>query len=79
MNTDLVRHVCRAKAHLEVSRNGREAEGSPVTIHDGGWAYCPAGARSEHQWEAIEPVSVADLRLLAAGRPREVAVEDSRS
>jgi len=79
MSGDLVRHICRAKAHLDMRRDPRLTEGSPVTIHDGGWAYCPAGARSEHQWEAIEPVSLADLRLLAAARPREAAVEDSRS
>jgi hypothetical protein len=79
MNSNLVRHVCRATAHLDASRNARVAEGSPVTIHEGAWAYCPAGARSEHAWESIEPVTLADLRLIEAARPREVASEDSRS
>jgi hypothetical protein len=79
MNGNLVRHVCRASAHLDASRNARVADGSPVTIHDGGWAYCPAGAQSDHKWEAIDPVTLTDLRLVEAARPREVVPEDSRS
>ena len=79
LNSNLVRFVCRAKVHVDASRNATVAVGSPVTIHDGAWAYCPAGARSEHQWEAIEPVTLADLKLVEVGRPREAAPEDSRS
>jgi len=56
-----------------------EAVRSPVTIYEGAWAYCPGGASSEHEWEAIEPVTLADLRLVEEVRPREVAPEDSRS
>lgn len=52
---------------------------SPVTIHDGVWAFCPAGAQSEHVWEAIEPVTLANLRLTESARPREAAPEESRS
>jgi hypothetical protein len=52
--------------------------GSPVTIHDGAWAYCPAGARTEHEWEEIDPVSLADLKLIEVARRREAASEDSR-
>ncbi len=79
MNSDLVRYVCRATAHLDGSRRGRVVEGSPVTIHDAGWAYCPAGARAEHEWAAIEPVTLADLKLVEVVRPRETVAEDSRS
>jgi hypothetical protein len=79
MNTDLVRFVCRSSAHNEASRNQTEAVRSPVTIHEGAWAYCPGGAQTEHEWEAIEPVSLADLRLVEAVRPREAAPEDARS
>ena len=79
MNSNLVGHVCRSRAHVDAARNGKVAQGSPVTIHEGGWAYCPAGARSEHAWEAIEPVTLTDLRLVEAARPREVAPEDSRT
>jgi hypothetical protein len=79
MKTSLVRFICRAKVHVDASRNATVAVGSPVTIHDGAWAYCPAGARSEHVWEAIEPVTLADLKLIEVARARETATEDSRS
>jgi hypothetical protein len=81
MNGDLVRYVCRSKAHMDTSasRSAMVTAGSPVTIHDGGWAYCPAGSQTDHAWEAIEPVTLTDLRLAKAARPREVAPEDSRS
>jgi len=79
MNSNLVRFVCRTKTHIDVRRNAMVAIGSPVTIHDAAWAYCPAGARSDHEWEAIEPVTLTDLKLVEAVRPREVAPENSRS
>ena len=79
MNSNLVRFVCRAKVHVEASRNATAPVGSPVTIHDGAWAYCPAGARTEHEWEAIEPVTLSDLKLIGLARAREATPEDSRS
>jgi len=79
VNSNLVRYVCRAKVHIDASRNATVAAGSPVTIHDGAWAYCPAGARTEHEWEPIEPVTLTDLKLIGLARAREVAPEDSRS
>jgi hypothetical protein len=79
VNSNLVRFVCRAKVHVEASRNATIAIGSPVTIHEGAWSYCPAGARGEHEWEAVEPVSLSDLKLIAVARRRETAPEDSRS
>jgi hypothetical protein len=79
LNSNLVRFICRAKAHVDASRNATVAVGSPVTIHEGAWAYCPAGSRSDHTWEAIEPVTLTDLKLIEIARPRETAPEDSRS
>jgi hypothetical protein len=79
MNTDLVRFVCRSSVHTEASRNPTGAVRSPVTIHEGAWAYCPSGVDIAHEWEAIEPVTLADLRLVEEVRPREAAPEDSRS
>ena len=72
MKSNLVGYVCRAKAHVD-ARNASVPAGSPVTVYEGEWAYCPAGARTEHQWEAIEPVSLAELRLVEVGRARELA------
>jgi hypothetical protein len=79
VNSSLVRFVCRSKVHVEASRTATVAVTSPVTIHQGAWAYCAAGARTEHEWEAIEPVTLTDLKLIGVARPREVAPEDSRS
>ena len=79
MNTDLVRYVCRAQVHVAASRAARLAAVNPVTIHDGVWAYCPAGSRTDHEWEAIEPVTLTDLKLVEAVRPHEVAPEHAAS
>ena len=76
MNSDLVRYVCREKAHLEASRGGTPTA-SPVTIHGGTWAYCPAGAGAptDHVWEEIEPVTLANLRLSDSALPREATAD----
>jgi hypothetical protein len=79
VNSNLVRFICRAKVHVDASRNATVAVGSPVTIHERAWAYCPAGARSEHVWESIDPVTLADLKLIEVARARETTPEDSRS
>ena len=72
-NGNLVRYRCRASDHTDASRNANMA-GSPVTIYEGAWAYCSVGAGSEHIWEAIEPVSLSDLKLIEViVRPREAA------
>ena len=79
LNSNLVRFICRAKVHVDASRNATVAVGSPVTVHEGAWAYCAAGARAEHAWEAIAPVTLSDLKLIEVGHRREVAPEDSRT
>ncbi|MEK6206004.1 MAG: hypothetical protein AABM32_00010 [Chloroflexota bacterium] len=66
MNGNLVRYVCRAKAHVDASRNATVAAGSPVTVHEGEWAYCAAGAHTEHVWEEIELVTLTNLKLMSA-------------
>ena len=79
VSSNLVRYACRATAHLDASRNRNVEAGNPVTIHDGGWAYCPAGTLTDHLWEAIEPVSLSDLKLVEIiVRPREAAPEGAR-
>jgi hypothetical protein len=79
MTSNLVRYVCRAKIHVDASRNATVAAGSPVTVHEGEWAYCPAGAQAQHAWEPIEPVTLANLKLVELARPHEIAQEDSRT
>ena len=79
MTSNLVRYVCRAKIHVDASRNATVAAGSPVTVYEGEWAYCPAGAHAQHSWEPIAPVTLASLKLVELAHPREVAQEDSRT
>jgi hypothetical protein len=79
MNTDLVRYVCRAQAHVAASRAAAVVAGNPVTIYKGAWAYCSSGSQMDHAWEAIEPVTLSDLKLIEVMRPRETATEDARS
>jgi hypothetical protein len=79
MKSNLVGYVCRAKVHVEASRHASVAAGSPVTVYEGEWAYCPAGARTEHEWHAIEPVTLANLKFIEVARARETAPHDSRN
>jgi hypothetical protein len=79
MGGDLVRFVCRAKVHIDASRNATVPAGSPVTVYEGAWAYCAAGAWTEHVWEEIEPVTLANLKLIEVARRREATPEDSRT
>ena len=75
MNSNLVRFVCRAKMHVDASRNATVAVGSPVTIHDGAWAYCDgAGSDDAHRWSATGGVPLESLVRWTApnGAPAEV-------
>ena len=51
----LVKFVCAARAHA----SGRSD--SALTIHDGAWAFCPAGAdASGHEWAPSDGLPIAD-------------------
>jgi hypothetical protein len=79
MKSSLVGYVCRAKVHIDAGRNESVPAGSPVTVYQGEWAYCAGGARTEHEWQAIEPVTLTNLKFIEIPRPRETAPEDSRT
>jgi len=34
---------------------------SPITVVEGKWAYCRAGAASGHNWQVISPTSLSNL------------------
>lgn len=34
----------------------------PITIHEGRWAYCAAGAADGHDWHEIEPAALSEVR-----------------
>jgi len=68
----LVKFVCIAKAHA-TSRSE-----AALTIHEGGWAFCPAGAGADataHQWEPSAGLSIADALRFT---PRQQAPESAR-
>lgn len=60
----LFEFICRASVHrISVERSRTElASASPITVHDGKWAYCSAGATEGHDWRRIAPASLADLK-----------------
>lgn len=58
--------VCRA-AHSTIAKSARDSS-SPVTVHEGRWAYCRRAAVSGHEWHPIEPVELATLRLREAAK-----------
>jgi hypothetical protein len=54
----LIRYVCRNTEH----QHTRSELTSPVTLHEGEWAFCPAGFVGEHTWERIEGATLDALR-----------------
>jgi DNA-binding response OmpR family regulator len=59
----LFQYVCRAAAHLGTTERPKaSATSSPMTMHQGKRAYCTWGASAGHDWQAVDPVSLADLR-----------------
>ncbi|HEV8534943.1 MAG TPA: hypothetical protein VGR87_04380 [Candidatus Limnocylindria bacterium] len=63
MNEALVRYICRAPSHALTPKTPREAATtSPVTIHEKDWAFCPAGASTDHEWHPIEPTGLSGLK-----------------
>ena len=49
MFEDVVEYECVRPDHLpQPVSNGRE-----ITIHDGCWAHCPAGADVGHEWQQV--------------------------
>ena len=51
----LVKLICGAKAHA----NG--SNGSPLTIHEGVWAYCRQGADAPgHEWSTTDGLPITE-------------------
>jgi hypothetical protein len=51
----LVKFVCTAKAHATGHSD------AALTIHDGVWAFCPAGANQNgHEWVPSDGLPIAD-------------------
>lgn len=63
--------VCRAD---HAPPQGRGKDPAAVTIYERSWAFCVAGGREGHSWEAIEPTAVEQLR--AAREPHQMLSEE---
>ena len=70
--TRLVRFVCRAQDHQQLSLFQTSAEWAPntLTYRDGAWAYCPSGDPDGHEWETIEDTPIELVRDTADSRPQ---------
>ncbi len=68
----LIYFRCREAAHqLGVAAPTTDRPGSPITWHDGNWAYCPLGASGGHVWEPVAPpLSRTELLLGAKSEMR---------
>ena len=67
----LVKFMCSATAHAA----GRSD--AALTIHDGAWAFCPAGAEATgHQWVPSDGLPIADAMRFT---PRQQAPATARA
>ena len=61
--TPLIYFRCRNSEHQPAAPLSSAQPGSPITWHDGRWAYCPLGAADEHDWLELKTgYSVAEAR-----------------
>lgn len=61
--------VCTAPEHP-----ARQApSGTGLTVHDGKWAYCAAGASDGHVWNAVDESSFEELTRAASSAARVTA------
>jgi hypothetical protein len=57
----LIHFRCSAVSHQDSGATGAQP-GSPITWYQGSWAYCPSGRADGHEWAAVMPASLADLK-----------------
>jgi hypothetical protein len=62
--TRLVRYVCAAPEHQQMSLFDRGEDWAPntLTYRDGAWAYCPLGAPEGHDWQRIADSEYTEVR-----------------
>lgn len=67
----LVKFVCTSKAHAKAHRD------AALTIHDGAWAFCPAGSEAKaHEWAPSEGLPIADAMRFTPRQQAPTAVPD---
>ena len=66
MEAGTVRYVCTAAEHPARSA----PNGTGLTVHDGQWAFCPAGEPAGHDWSAVDRASLDELARAATSAAR---------
>ena len=59
----MIEHLCARPEHQLP-----QDVGSPIVLHYGAWAYCPAGSVNDHDWRATGGRTLATVREWL-GRP----------
>jgi hypothetical protein len=70
----LIHFRCIAAEHQRLTASDQRTPISPVTYHDGRWAYCPVGFHEGHTWTPIEPSALDEVKQ---GLKSEVRVPES--
>ena len=60
MSAASIHFVCIAGDHGAASKTNTHP--SPLTIHEGKWSYCAAGLMNDHEWRAIRPTALDELK-----------------
>ena len=58
----LIHYRCTAAEHQRPSTADLGTPTSPITYHDGKWAYCPLGFHDGHTWTGIAPSSLDQVK-----------------
>lgn len=67
MTEALIFYVCRTADHQQpVLADRDDMSTSPVTFHEGEWAFCPCGASSGHAWEQVSGTPIHEIRVRLA-------------
>jgi hypothetical protein len=69
----LIYFRCRAPGHQQLAVFDGPDLPSPITFRNGHWAYCPAGAASDHDWVEITPTALDQTRVWKAPERRQSA------
>jgi hypothetical protein len=70
----LIHYRCTAAPHQRPTVIDLRAPTSPVTFHNGKWAYCPLGFHDGHEWTGITPSTLDEVKQ---GLRSEVAASES--
>jgi hypothetical protein len=59
----LIHYFCRHPDHQKLARDPiDDPAANPITLYEKEWAFCPSGAKQDHQWDRIDGLTVDELR-----------------